>query len=118
MPGRNIYPRAERLTRKSEYRFVFENGEKLVGRHFICYLVRGEGKESKLGFAVSRKVGNAVTRNRVKRHIREFYRTRRRGFTEPVTMVVVARWSSAGLSCPESAAAITRLLERGGIWHG
>jgi len=118
VPGRYSFPRSERLTTKSQFQFVFKQGEKHVGRHFICYLVRRENKGSKLGFAVSRKVGNAVVRNRVKRYLREYYRTHHADFTTAVSLVIVARPASAGLDYRECAGALEQLLRRGGLLHG
>ena len=118
MSGQYTLPRAERLTRASDYRFVFEHGEKLVGRYFICYLVRREEQGCKLGIAVSRRIGKAVVRNRIKRCIREFYRTHRPAFLTGAYLVVVARPACAGLSCAECAAAIGQLLRQGGVLNG
>jgi len=109
------FPRAERLTRRSEYQFVFAHGSKAVGRSFICYVARREGQGSKLGIAVSRKVGNAVVRNRVKRYIREFYRTHRRFIRQPAQVVVVARPSAARLSYHECVEALQQGFQRGGV---
>lgn len=115
MPGQFTFPKAERLTLKSEFRFVFNTGEKFVGRYFICYLVRRENEGSKLGFAVSRKVGNAIVRNRIKRYLREFYRTHRPEFATGVLLVIVARPAAAGLRYPECAEAVEQLLKQGEI---
>ncbi len=118
MPGLYSFPRAFRLTRKREYAVVFAKGEKGVGRYFVCYWVRRESPGCKLGMAVSRKVGGAVVRNRIKRYIREFYRTHRPAFRMSVDLVVVARPDSAGLRFAECAEALRRTLERGGVLDG
>jgi ribonuclease P protein component len=115
VPGQFTFPKAERLTLKSEYRHVFKNGEKFVGRHFICYLVRPENEGSKLGFAVSRKVGNAIERNRIKRYLREIYRTMRPRFSTDVLLVIVARPAAADLRYPQCVDAVEKLLKRGDI---
>ncbi len=118
MPGQNKFPRAARLTRKSEYETVFRHGERVSGRAFVCYWRRREAQGCKLGMTVSRKVGNAVVRNRIKRHVREFFRTHRALFCEPVDVAVIARTESAGLSGRECAVALRELLQRGRIMHG
>ncbi len=65
--------------------------------------------------AVSRKVGSAVVRNRVKRCIREFYRTHRDRFRADVALVVVARPAAAELDCGACAEALRELLAQGEV---
>jgi ribonuclease P protein component len=117
-PERNTFPRSARLTRQAAFRNVFENGKKQVGRDFVCYLQRCEGQGSKLGLAVSRKVGKAVVRNRVKRYLREYFRTHRQEFAAPFEVVLVARPPSAHLDYAGCAQSLRALLERGGVLHG
>lgn len=113
MSGRESFPRRERLTKTHEYRDVYEHGHRVVGPAFICYVVRHEGQGRKFGLAVSRKVGGAVTRNRVKRYIREVYRTSRKHLVDDIRMVVVARPASANLTFTECEEAIGRLFRKG-----
>lgn len=68
-----------------------------------------------MGLAVSRKVGKAVTRNRIKRYLREFYRTHRERLTQPCQFVVVARPPAADLDFATCVHTMKRLLQRGGV---
>lgn len=117
VPGRESLPRRERLTLPREYREVFDQGRRTVGQAFICYVVRNEGQGRKFGMAVSRKVGGAVVRNRVKRYIREVYRKSRAQLDTDLRMVIVARPAAASLSCAECHDALTRLFRQGGALH-
>ncbi len=118
VPGQNKFPRRERLTRQSEYLDVYRNGEKQVGRAFICYAVRRHGQGRKLGIAVSRKVGKAVVRNRLKRYIRETYRTHRLHLAEDAHIVFVARPAAAAFDYTACEHAIRQLLRKGGLLGG
>lgn len=115
--GGFTFPPADRIRKKSEYAAVFSNSRKVVDRYFVCYLATQEQSGSKLGLAVSRKVGKAVTRNRIKRYLREFYRTHRPSFTTPCHLVVVARPAAAELDFAACVGAVRRLLHRGGVMN-
>ena len=70
-------------------------------RHFIFVLARREAgaghfQGARLGTVVSKKVGNAVVRNRVKRLVREAFRATRAQFGDFVDVVVIARSTEAG----------------------
>ncbi len=114
MPGQHTFPRRNRITSKAGYSAVFKKGQRLPGRYFVCYLARQEERDCKLGMAISRKVGNAVVRNRIKRYLREFFRTNKSRFPSAIQMVVVARPAAAELGYHECEMAIGKLLRRGG----
>ena len=63
------FPRRFRLGRNRNYRYVYRKGKSFASRSLVLVYLRG--KDLKLGFSVSSKVGNAVTRNRVRRCMRE-----------------------------------------------
>lgn len=109
---------ADRIRKKSDYAAVFSNSRKVVDRYFVCYLAAREQQGNRIGLAVSRKVGGAVTRNRVKRYLREFYRTHRGEWTQPCDLVVVARPAAARLDYAGCVRAMKGLLRQGGVWNG
>ena len=114
----NAFPHRERLKRRSEFLEVYREGNKRVGRGFILFTVRGRSQGRKFGCAVSRKVGSAVVRNRVKRHMREVYRQHRTQLPEDIRMVLVARPESARFNYHQSREAILRLLRKEGVVDG
>jgi ribonuclease P protein component len=66
---------------------------------------------SRLGITASRKVGNAVVRNRFKRRVRSWFRHRRGEFPEEVDLVVIARRSASLLTLDELDVGLSRLLD-------
>jgi ribonuclease P protein component len=92
---------------------VQTNGRKLGGKHFVVLVAPGDGR---LGITVSKKVGNAVTRNRVKRLVKEFVRAangdRGRWTLAGRDLVVIARPSAAALGFAEVSVDLARLGER------
>ena len=111
--GQYAFPRSEHVLQRSEYLQIYDKGRKTVGKHFILYVVRDEGHDRKFGIAVSRRVGNAVVRNRVKRYIREVYRHQRPALDTGIRMVLVARPKAAKLTYHECEETITHLFRLG-----
>ena len=64
-----------RLTRSAEFDAVYRRGKSSASRHLVAYAFPSELSEARLGIAVSRKVGNAVVRNKLKRQLREAFAT-------------------------------------------
>lgn len=71
----------------------YEQGKKHHTRHFILFIFRRDGGPDglRLGLTVSRKMGNAVARNRIKRVVREFFRLHQHTFESPLDVVVIPK---------------------------
>jgi ribonuclease P protein component len=92
---------SERLRHPREFRQVFRHGQKLVTPIFILHILPTSAPRSRLGMAVSKRVGNAVVRNRVKRLIRELFRQHKAALQPTCDMVFVARRRAAEASLEE-----------------
>lgn len=99
-PGER-FPRSSRVRRRREYLEIYEKGAKLVTPFFVAYCHPGPGPGLRLGLTVSRKVGNAVIRNRVKRLFRELFRRNRPTWDHPTDLVLGARKTAATASYRE-----------------
>jgi ribonuclease P protein component len=107
---RERLPRAARVRRRADYLAIQNRGRRVGGTHLMVFALAGSGR---VGITVSRKVGGAVVRNRVKRWIRECVRRRRAHFPAQVDFVVVARPAAADAGhegiCRELSALARRL---------
>lgn len=63
-----------RLHKSSDYKLLFDKGVKQHTKHLIVFTMQKNDGPTRLGLTVSRKVGGAVVRNRIKRQLREIFR--------------------------------------------
>jgi ribonuclease P protein component len=68
------FPKERRVRRRGEFQRVFDRGTRVQGRYFTMLLLENGRSAPRLGIVASRKLGDAVARNRAKRLIREMFR--------------------------------------------
>ncbi len=109
---------ADRLHRSAEFTSLQRRGIRYQTPHFVLYAGRlgdGGAQRSRLGITVSRRVGNAVVRNRIKRRVRECFRlTLRRQMPDGTSLVVIARSGAGQMETPAiNAELVTATLSLG-----
>lgn len=90
-----FFPKTARILKTSEFDDLLKNGAKTGNRFFGLCVVPKEKR--RLGVVVSRKIGGAVKRNRIKRIVRELFRLSPEKFPQG-DLIVIAREGANGLS--------------------
>ena len=86
----------EKVKKKQDFKVIFDAGKR-YNNALISIVFTNQQKMAdrvsarRLGIIASRKVGNAVQRNRLKRLIREAFRVHKQDFKAPVDLVVILR---------------------------
>lgn len=66
--------KAFRIKKNNDFQAVFTKGSSVANRQFVIYILKKEDKDHfRIGLSVSKKIGNAVKRNQIKRYIRQAF---------------------------------------------
>jgi ribonuclease P protein component len=109
-----MLPKQYRLTRSRDFTRVRRLGRSSGSPLLALYLLPRRSPELRVGFSVSKRVGKAARRNRVKRLMREAVRHRLPTIRRGQDLVFIARPPSAEASYHEIAEAVSYLLRKSG----
>jgi ribonuclease P protein component len=84
------------LVKKGDFKRVFDSGRRFSSSYLVIYALPSGLDFSRLGLAVSKKIGNAVTRNKIRRRLREAVRRRLAERPLRYDIVIVARTAAVG----------------------
>ncbi len=105
---------SESLKKNSDFQKIYRERKSYANRYFVMYIIENGTERNRIGISVSKKVGNSVTRHRVKRLVKEAYRLHEDVFNSGLDIVVIARMSAKGISYQETESA---LLHLGSLHH-
>jgi ribonuclease P protein component len=113
-------PTRGRLSRSAEFERVYRQGRSSANRHLVLYAFpNADANGPRLGLSVSRKVGGAVERNRVKRLLREAFARAEPALEPDQDVVLVARPAARELAEREGLAGVdaslTELIAKVGL---
>ena len=110
-----MLPRELRLRENRRFQAVYRRGRSWPDRHLVVHALPSREPGRRFGFVVSKKVGGAVLRNRVRRLLREACRALLAGVPSGVDVVIVARAAAAEASLEKLMAEMRSLFQRAGL---
>jgi ribonuclease P protein component len=117
VPVRQRFPRARRLRKRPDFLAAQTGGRRHSTPSYLVFVRRRVANSSmaagaRFGITVTRKVGNAVTRNRIKRVLRETCRRSGERFPADADVVFVARPSAVARGLGDAMAEVDELLRK------
>lgn len=117
MPGRNDFPRTARILSPADFARVYDRRCSAAAGPLVLYAAPRDDAAAgaRVGLSVSRRIGNAVVRNRWKRRLREAFRLVRSRLPVGTDYVIVVRSGDPGLGAEaarRTEAAIESLAAR------
>ena len=80
-----------RVKKEKDFNAIFKEGKSFANRKFVIYRLENNEQHFRVGLSVSKKLGNAVMRNQIKRRIRHILIEHKNQLVENVDFVVIAR---------------------------
>ena len=106
------FKKDDRILKRSEFLDLTRSGRKLQNNCFIAFFKPGRFDSPRLGITVTRKVGNAAQRNRIKRLVREYFRLNRQHLNKNWDINIVAKEKAADLSSEKVDLFLQDLFEK------
>ncbi|NOU94764.1 ribonuclease P protein component [Paenibacillus sp. LMG 31456] len=102
-----------RLTKREYFDKVYRGGKSVANHQFVLYsYARHQQAGFRLGISVSKKLGNAVVRNRIRRMVKEIVRLNAQRFPVGYDLILIARKPVVGMAYAEMEKSIFHVLKR------
>jgi ribonuclease P protein component len=106
------FTKADRILKRNEFIELSKTGRKIHHKYFFAVYAPGRHGRSRLGITVTKKVGGAVKRNRIKRLVREYFRLNRHALSGEWDINIIAKNQAAGLSSEKVFESLENIFER------
>ena len=103
-----------RIKKNEEFQQVFRKGESFANRQFVIYMLDKKDQDYfRIGLSVSKKIGNAVMRNQIKRYIRQSFLELDSQILKGKDYVIIARKPASEMKFSEVKSSLMHVLKRG-----
>ena len=107
-----MLPRSQRLRVRRDFRIVYSKGRSLANPWLVLYSRVTKHADCRIGFSISKKLGGAVERNRIKRRLREIMRSHSAKLRPGWDVVIVGRSRLQDADFQAIAQSVHDLLQR------
>ncbi|RDI40872.1 ribonuclease P protein component [Falsibacillus pallidus] len=105
-----------RIKKNDEFQKVFKRGKSTANRQFVVYVLKKEEQEHfRIGLSVSKKIGNAVKRNEIKRYVRQFFLEVKDEIQKGNDYIIIARKPAAEMDFHEVKKSLLHVFSRANV---
>lgn len=109
-PGGKRIQKRDKLLKRPDFLYLSRHGHSVHNRYFVVAYCSNRFGRPRLGVTVTRKIGSAVVRNRIKRIVREYFRRHRHQIGDSRDINVIAKKAAANVSTVQAFAALGHLF--------
>lgn len=106
-----------RINSSRDYNNIYKNGKKVSGRYIIVYILDNECGFNRYGVVTSKKIGNAVVRNKVKRQLRSIIKGNFDNVKTSHDIVIVGRYKISGVKYDLLNKDFMIVMRKSGLWY-
>src|SRR5699024_12325278 len=108
-----IMNKAFRIKKNSEFQHVFKEGKSFANRQLVIYYIKKEDQDHfRVCLSVGKKIGNAVTRNRIKRYLRHSFHELENQIHSNYDIIIIARKPTKDMTFREVKSSLIHLLSK------
>jgi ribonuclease P protein component len=118
MMERRTVQKQYRLAKRKDFGKVYKLGQSVANRQFVIYVLKNPKTERmRTGVSVSKKLGGAVLRNRLRRQVKEIMRLNVERIEPGHDIVIIVRRAAVGMAYREMEKSLQHALKRASLWR-
>ncbi|MDR7871409.1 MAG: ribonuclease P protein component [Tissierellaceae bacterium] len=104
-----------RLRKNMEFKKVYSVGKKIWNRNFILYIKKNKLDETRVGFTITKRHGNSVVRNKIRRRLKESYRLNFDNVKTGYDLVFIPKQNILDISYKELENSMVHIMKIAGV---
>lgn len=102
-----------RLRTNEDFKKVYKRGKNYWNKNLILYVKKNDLNNSRIGFSVTKKIGNSVVRNKIRRRMKEIYRLNFNNIKEGYDIIFIPKKNVVNITYQDLESAMLHLLKIG-----
>lgn len=107
-----------RLRSNMEFKRVYNGGKSYWNRNLVLYVKKNDVENTRVGYSITKKIGNSVVRNRLRRRMKEIYRLNFDGVKGNYDLIFIPKRNTIDISYKELESAMLHILKIANVLKG